>query len=347
VPFTARTLELLAQMRVEVTAITDAQTRALTAAWVTAWDEVAGGLQEAAQDVADRGLTAARAIRTKQMAASLQHIADQLDALAEQSRLLITGDLGQVVSATINTHTAIISSQLPTSAGTAAEVVVQAPSADLLEQVVSRSAQQITAAHWPLSAEAEDAVRRELIRGVAGGANPKITAARMVRRAEGGFNGGLTRALTISRTETLDAHRNAARAHDLANADTLTGWQWIAQLTARTCPSCWEQHGTVHPVDEAGPLDHQNGRCARAPKTKTWADLGFPDLDEPADLLPDARATFGQLPRNEQMRVMGPARLKALDAGLPWEQLSTVRSTPGWRDSIVPTPVRDLVAAGH
>ena len=341
--YTRRTLELLAEMRAEVTAVTDSHTRALTAAWVTAWDEVAAGLARAVQAAVDDELAGHALIQTSQMVNALQQIADQLDDLANRSQLLITAGSSQVVSATLATQAAIILSQLPTDSGT----IVRPASKEALAAVVQRATEQITAAHWLLSAEAEDAVRRNLILGVAGGINPRQTARMIVDRAEGGFNGGLTRALTISRTEMLDVHRNAAMVQQLANSDVLAGWVWVAELGPNCCPSCWAMHGTMHDLDEPGPNDHQNGRCTRSPRTRSWADLGF-DIPEPASLLPDARAVFDGLPGNEQMAIMGRDRLAALDGGMDWSELATVRQNGGWRDSIVPTAVRDLpVAAGR
>jgi hypothetical protein len=155
----------------------------------------------------------------------------------------------------------------------------------------------------------------------------------MVAQAQDGFAGGLTRAMTIARTEILDAHRAASLATDTANKGLLAGWQWVAQLGPRTCPSCWAQHGSIHPVDEAGPLDHQSGRCTRAPVTKSWRDLGF-DIDEPPSAVPDARAVFASLPEADQLAVMGPKRLGMLrDGTASWDDLSVRRTTDGWRDS--------------
>lgn len=340
--FTHRTLTLLDELRAEVTATTDATTRALAASWVTAWDEVAGDLTAAVNDAVGRELTGYEVIHTSQMVNALQNIADQLDALAAHSQLLITTGLGQVVSAAVTTQAAIITSQLPTHSGT----VVRPAPPEALEAVVRRATEQITAAHWPLSAEAEDSVRRALIRGVAGGINPRVTARAMVDDAEHGFNGGLTRALTISRTETLDAHRNAAAAIQDSNTDVLAGWIWVCSLGVNTCAACWAMDGTFHELTEPGPNDHQNGRCSRAPKTKSWSELGF-NISEPADIRPAARDVFDDLARNEQMAIMGPQRLAALDNGLPWDALAEVRSTPGWRDSIAPVPAGLLAAAGH
>lgn len=238
----------------------------------------------------------------------------------------------------------IIASQLPRQAGTRAELAVQFNRVDprALEAIVARSTQDITAASYRLGSVGQEAMRRELVRAVAIGDNPRTAAARMVANAQGAFNGGLNRALTIARTEMIDAHRAASAEAQIANDRTLAGWQWIAQLDHRTCPSCWGQHGSRHSVEEPGPLDHQQGRCARLPVTRTWRELGF-DIDEPPSVVPDARTVFNALPRDEQLAIMGTARLDALDAGtITFADLSQRRVTVGWRDSFAPTPVRQL-----
>ena len=74
-------------------------------------------------------------------------------------------------------------------------------------------------------------------------------------------------------TEQLDAYRDSATATQLANRDVLAGWQWVATLSSRTCRSCIAMHGSIHDIDEPGPLDHQQGRCSRAPVTKRWSDI--------------------------------------------------------------------------
>ena len=186
-------------------------------------------------------------------------------------------------------------------------------------------------------------MRRELIRGVAAGSNPRETARRMVKRAEGGFNGGLTRAMTIARTEMLDAHRQAAQHGQDRHTDVLTGWVWLCHLGPRTCPACLVHHGTVHTADEAGPHGHQCCRCSRMPKSKSWADLGFDGLDDPGDDVPDARAWFDAQPESVQLQIMGPERLRLLTAGkVSWADLAQLRRTRGWRDAWHVTPVKDL-----
>lgn len=104
-----------------------------------------------------------------------------------------------------------------------------------LAAIIARAAGQIHADTIPLSDEAVAAMRAALIEGIIVGDNPIPVARDMVGRVEGAFNGGLTRALTISRTEMLDAYRAAAAYTHRANADLVTAWQWYARLDSRTC----------------------------------------------------------------------------------------------------------------
>jgi SPP1 gp7 family putative phage head morphogenesis protein len=336
------TLRLTERLRRDLNRLTDAQARDLVAGWARAWDEVAGDLDDALQALAlqagDGALTRTMLRRSARLASALQVIGGQLRTLADDAGVRIVGDLDEIVELAGTSQDRIVRSQLPKSA---ADLVVTWDRVDehVIEAIVMRSTQQIQALTRPLSAEAERAMKRELLRGLSVGANPRETARRMVRRVEGRFNGGLTRALTISRTESLDALRAGARASHQANAAVLQGWIWTAQLEARTCPACWAMHGSVHQLSEAGPLGHQNCRCARTPKTLSWRDLGI-DLDEPADVLPDAGRAFRALPKADQVAVLGPGRYDAWARGdLPMDDWAVKRSTSGWRDSFVPVKV--------
>jgi hypothetical protein len=104
-----------------------------------------------------------------------------------------------------------------------------------LAAIIARASGQIHADTIPLSDDAVAAMRAALIEGIIVGDNPIPVARDMVARVEGAFNGGLTRALTISRTEMLDAYRAASAYIHRANADLVTAWQWYARLDSRTC----------------------------------------------------------------------------------------------------------------
>lgn len=103
-------------------------------------------------------------------------------------------------------------------------------------------------------------------------------------------------------------------------------------------------HGTHHPLTQPGPWDHQQGRCGRVPKVKSWEELGIPGI-EPADVLPDAQRRFAALPVRDQLAIMGPGRLALLNSWrVGWSDLPARRETPAWRPSYVPRPVRELQA---
>lgn len=345
-PVTAETLRLQAQIRASLDQIVDRQVRDLVAAWADAWDEVAPDLVAALleQLVAGERVTRAQLLRSTRLHKALEVIRDALRDLAGAAGVRIIGDLQLVIDTAGGAQAAVIDTQLPPN--TPQLLDLQAWSRVDDEQtaaIVRRTTEQITSLTRPIPAEQYQILRRELIRGVAAGSNPRATAARIVRRAEGRFNGGLTRALNIARTETLDAHRAAAQLGQAQHADVLKGWMWLSALDTRTCPSCWSQHGTVHDLTEPGPFDHQQGRCGRMPVTKTWAELGYPDVVEPPPLVPDAGDRFAQLDAATQKSILGPARYDAWVRGeFPMDSWSARRTTPGWRDSygVAPAPSR-------
>lgn len=344
------TLRLARKMRITIDHEVDATIRTLVRAWARSWDEIHGAWADAMMDLAsgaDNGQWPApwMVARAERAQAALLAANTEIGALAEFTGVTITDGVGKVIDPTLEQTARIIGSQLPDMAGSKAELAVWFNRVDpaSLGWMVERTTEQITSATFALSQVAQEQMRRVLVRGIAVGDNPRTAAREMVRRVGDAFNGGLTRAMTIARTEMLDAHRSAAAAAQFANADVLEGWVWQATLDKGTCPSCWGMHGTVHNLDEVGPNDHQNGRCARLPKTKSWRELGF-DIDEPESVLPDADVVFAGLPREDQVTILGPGRMAAYDAGTPLSAMAVRRSTPGWRDSWVPASVKDLAA---
>jgi hypothetical protein len=353
VAFTAETDALQAQLEQDVATVTDAQAQVLLAAWVLAWSEVSGQLEDALASVLAAGgqVTQATIAGSQRLLDALDVVYDQLTTLAAQAGVTITADLESVVAAADAAQDAIVASQLPlgfVEPDTAPPLGLDRPTGrttrldDALTAIVTRTAEQIESRLNPLPAETADVVRRELIRGVAVGANPRETAARMVERAEGEFNGGLTRALAIARTETLDAHRAAAQRGQARHSRVLAGWVWDCALAERTCPACLSMDGREFPLETPGPQGHVNCRCSRRPKTKSWADLGV-DLPEPPPVRQSARAWFDALPRREKVAILGRRRLELLEAGLiGWEDLAREVPNDDWRPSWQVTPVSVL-----
>lgn len=344
---TAETLRIVANLRTRLERMTDVQTLALTRAWVDAWDVLAPEFQTALVELMAQAKdgTVSRSVVAKniRLRDALRSTRAMLDTLAAQAGTVVVNDVGAAVLDAVDGHAALIGSQLPANAATAG-VSFTRISPDALAAIVERTTAQIHSATLPLPSAVERAMKQELIRGIAVGDNPRRTAARILDKAEGRFNGGLTRALTIARTETLDAHRAATKASEKTNTDILQDWEWHAALNARTCPSCWAKHGTRYPLDVPGPDDHQNGRCTRVSVTKSWKDLGF-DIEEPPSLTEDAETVFNNLTPETQRAIMGGQRLELLQSGqIGWADLSQVKHTDGWRDSYTVTPVKDLLS---
>ncbi|MFN7948372.1 MAG: phage minor head protein [Blastocatellia bacterium] len=161
-----------------------------------------------------------------------------------------------------------------------------------------------------LPGDAGQRVKNSLIEAVALGWNPRRTA-RHVKEALGG---NLARALTISRTETIRAYREAAHRTYKANEDVLDGWVWTAALDARPCVLCVAMHGTEHSVEER--LEsHPNCRCTAVPKTKSWAELGFVGIEETRPQIESGEQWFAGQPAEYQQSILGPEAFRAYKAG--------------------------------
>ena len=339
------TLRLVHGLRIDMLAVLDAADERIVRAWGAAWNEIASEWENAVADLVGKskdGQWPSRAVVAREQRArnALKVTREALLDLAKDLPVTVTDVLPGGLATHLDAQAGVITSQLPANAST----VLNRLDDKQLSAIVNRTTQQVTSLSRPMAAQSEAAMKSALVKGVAVGDNPRKVATDMVARVKGAFEGGQSRALVIARTEMLDAHRTAAARQHSANADTLAGWVWWCALDKRSCPSCWGKHGTVHRLDEPGPHDHQQGRCTRVPKVKSWADLGF-DVPEPADLTPDAQSVFDRLPAEDRLAVMGRDRLALLDAGkVSWSDLSTKRSTDGWRDSFVPTPVTDLRA---
>ena len=345
------TLRLLAGLRVAMQRPVDAATERTVRAWATAWNELADQWRIAIEELValskdGQWPTRTQVARATKIRRAIEVTREALEALADELPLTITQHLPSVTQEAVAWERALLASQLPaTDAG--ARIIAGFGRVDpaALDTIVRRTTEQVTSLSRPLSAQAEQAMRAALIRGVTVGDNPVAAAKVMLDRVEDGFNGGRSRALVIARTEILDAHREAGRVANMRDADVLSGWQWVCRLDRRSCPACWAMHGRVYSVATPGPWDHQQGRCARLPVARPWSELGL-DVDEPASLLPDAQDVFDGLPREDQVAIMGAKRLGLIDAGrVGIGDLAQRRDTPGWRPSFVPRPVSDLAVA--
>lgn len=239
-------------------------------------------------------------------------VLDEISTFGQQAQLIIGGAIGKATEQGSEAALAMMDTALPAGIAVSPSTLPgQEPTALIPEEVrlATGAIERVTAATQPagaitqllagLAPAAADSVSDALVSGIALGRNPRQIA-RDIRDALGG---NLTRALTIARTETLRAYREASRAEYNANADVLDGWVWVADLSPRTCSACWAQHGSEHPLDEIM-ATHPNCRCTMAPLTKPWSELGFGDTPDSVRITP-GRDEFKKLPAADKRRILG------------------------------------------
>jgi hypothetical protein len=341
--FRREALTLSRRTRSEVDVALAGVTRALTIAWVKAWDdlepEFARTVAELLSDGSgDRGISRVRIRKDERLQFAMGRVSRTMMDLTVIARAEMATAVRTVVNVGDRAQRDMIAAQLPPDHH---HLLAESRAGDLAA-LVTRSSRKISILTRALPELIDRRMRNTIARVAMSRLKPDASRTLMTQ-VEAAFNTGLTHALMIARTEALDAHREAAALSQALQADVLSGWIWLARLDRWTCSSCFSMHGSVHPLDEAGPDDHQNGRCQRVPKAKSWKELGI-DRAELTDLIPDGRTIFRSLPRDQQLSILGPTRLDLLDRGeIEWGDLATQRQNPGWRRSYVPTPVNQLI----
>jgi SPP1 gp7 family putative phage head morphogenesis protein len=102
-----------------------------------------------------------------------------------------------------------------------------------------------------------------LIEAVALGRNPRAIQTALAEAL--GTN--RRRALTIARTETIRAYREASHRSFQEDSDVLEGWYWLASKSSRTCAACLALDGTFHELGERM-KSHVSCRCTAIPAIK-------------------------------------------------------------------------------
>lgn len=352
---TRQTLAELTRQAHVIEHMLDGQTRDLSRRWVKAWDAINDAVEAAVTQMMLEGEDAgvSRVVAQQKAAQALRIASAALTGLLQQSAVLSRQGARRLIQQATVDQVRLVGTQLPR----AFNMSLVHTDARQMAAIGRRSLQQITVRHYYLNARATEAMKHHLTVGVSLGHNPRdVVAQDMVDAVKGEFEGGLERAQVIARTEQLDAYRAAAKASDQSMSEVLDHWVWHAELGGRTCVSCLAMHGTEHPLDEDGPIDHHQGLCTRLPVTKTWAQLGFKGITEPDPQLTPKPGDGVDWLRSQsaetQQKIMGPKRYHAWHDGdyppADWSVRKTHWSTgpdgkprQDWRDSMHVGPVRE------
>lgn len=189
-----------------------------------------------------------------------------------------------------------------------------------------------------LGARAQQEAREKLIEGVALGLGTREIG----RNLRTSFAGNGIRALLVARTEVIRTYRDAALSTYRKNQNVVQGWYWIASLGPRTCAVCIAKHGSFHSLDEEF-ASHPSCRCSPAPATKSWADLGFPDLDETRIEPETGEEWFARQDPLIQRRILGPGKHKLYEDGeIKLGDLVQDTSHPVWGRGVREVALRDI-----
>lgn len=186
---------------------------------------------------------------------------------------------------------------------------------------------------------AAQSVEAELTDGLLRGVSPRV----MARKIRNSMGMGLTRALTISRTETLRAFREGQRARWQANPNMVKGYRRLCAHNTRTCMGCIAVDGKFYPGEEPAPT-HVNCRCTFIPETISYADLG---LDVPEwnieDDYENGRQWFEGLNADDQADMMGKGGYDAWQSGqVDLEDFVKTDTTRAWGKAERAASLRDM-----
>lgn len=315
---------------------TDAVVRALTQSWVREWDALAPAVAAAVAVVVASAIGLGRwpgpweLIRTPALGAVLERLRAAVTRLGTEADSQ-TGDAAErAAHTTLAVEPLIVASQLDgdeedTSALLAAGVTAAAV-AVLVTQYRARvkaSADKMADATW-------QQIRRAVIGGVPVG-DPNAMQALLMRRVEGAFNSGLTRAITSARTEIVDASRAVSKELRAGSRGVVDGWLWLSRWPElNVCLACFVMHGTWHMASEPGPLAHPACRCVPVPVRSGFRITTGEEL-------------YKAMSHDQRAGLIGAERAALLAGGkVAWADLVYRKENPGWRPAYAIAPLYTL-----
>ena len=173
-----------------------------------------------------------------------------------------------------------------------------------------------------------DALRQQLVRGIALGVNPNEVARRAIRL---GLGQSFTRMAAISRTEQLRVYRLTS-LESYANSRVVVGYKRLSARDNRVCPACLFADGQQYQI-EHGFDEHVQGRCTMIPVLANVPPIRYETGQE----------WFARQPEGTQLEILGRGRYDLWRRG---EASLSDMVSRDWRDtwggSLRTTRVRDL-----
>lgn len=227
----------------------------LIAAYAPIWDRLDDEVDRLLAEAARRNLTAGELLRLERTRALQLQVLTEVDRFADVASGRILTAQSEAVALARESVRRIVDAALPLGIDTSVLARVgigwNVLPARAFETFVGVAGDGSPLARLlgTLGPEVRQGFARALAEGIVLGRNPRQTAA-LVRNQ---FGVGLSRALGISRTETLRAHREATRLQYAANRDVVRGWERRSARDGSVCMACialdGEQYETEEPID--------------------------------------------------------------------------------------------------
>lgn len=176
-----------------------------------------------------------------------------------------------------------------------------------------------------LTAPVVELVKNALLDGIATGAG----AGEIARNFNTALGTGAARSLTIARTETNAAYRQAAVSHFKANKDLVKGYIWLSALDLRTCLICWSRHGKTYSLNRK-PATHPNCRCTM-----------LAHISEIQSQVETGAEKFKTLTEQQQLAILGAKRFELYERGLQLADFVGEKRTPYGKSPYL-KPLADL-----
>lgn len=322
----------------------DAASRLVTAygrAWAAISRDLAA-LTQAIEAAQSRGETvnAVWLARESRYRALMDQVETQINGLAQQAGPLVRRQQAKAITAAAGHAEALARAALgpppPGVAVTWDRVPVEAPRELIGALGDGRPLGELLSMFGPEArAAADEALTTALLRGQ----SPRIAAQALEAAVQGM---GRNRALRLARSSMLDAYRDSTLAAYRQN-DVITAYKRIAAYGPRTCLACLALSGKIYPLGQDFSR-HASCRCALVPVTKSWSDLGYPDIPEPAQ--PETGAAwFARQPEATQRRMIPIGAWPDFQAGrIVLADFAEEGVSPLWGANVRQRLLRDVLA---
>jgi len=228
----------------------------------------------------------------------LNALYSDLDDIIAQGHALARGETVEGLVALARQEAAFAAKSLETALPNALNYTASLPPPAVLRSIVtSRPFEGRVLSEWygRQTANLRHAVRKEISTGIAQGE----TIDQMTRRLRHAMDGDIAGTRAIVRTATNHVTSHASHATMRENSEVYDGWKFLATLDQNTTLECAGLDGTVYELDDTSKLPPRHYGCRSVPvgELKSYADLGFPDIE---DTDPVSRAALGgPVPGNE------------------------------------------------